>query len=71
MVRVVFERKDIDVAVETDDFAVIRLGSLYHHDPQSEAPAAYQIAPADAYRLPSRNGPSSPLLITSGRILLF
>ena len=61
---------DIDVAVETDDLADIRLGSMYHHDPQSKAPAASQILLADTYRLPSRIRPSFPLLITGGPIFL-
>lgn len=62
---------NIDVVVKTHDSADIRLGSLHHHDPQSEAPATYHISLVDNCRLPSRIGPSSTLPITSGHILVF
>ena len=63
--------KNIDVVVKTHDSADIRLGSLPHHDHQSVVHAIYHVCLVDDCRLPSRIGPSSPLPIACGDILVF
>lgn len=62
-------KERIVIVVEIDNFAVTRLGSLHHHDPQSEAPATDHTSLVDNCRFPSRIRPSYPLLSTSGSIL--